>query len=78
LSANRKLAYTGLSLGKKSRLRGRILRVAEIAQADANQAKPLISLSGLGNRQCESANSANTPLHFRPSFARNIQGRFFG
>src|SRR6266849_3051973 len=41
-SANRKLAYTGLLLGKKSRLSGRILRVAEIAQADANQAKPLV------------------------------------
>jgi hypothetical protein len=36
------LAYTGLSLGKKSRLRGRILRVAKVAQADANQAKPLV------------------------------------
>ncbi len=42
VSANRKLAYTGLLLGKKSRLSGRILRVAEIAQADANQAKPLV------------------------------------
>jgi hypothetical protein len=31
-----------LLLGKKSRLNGRILRVAEIAQADANQAKPLV------------------------------------
>jgi hypothetical protein len=41
-SANRKLAYTGLLLGKKSRLRGRILRVAKVAQADANQAKPLV------------------------------------
>ena len=41
-SANRKLAYTGLLLGKKSRLSGRILSVAEIAQADANQAKPLM------------------------------------
>jgi hypothetical protein len=42
LSANRQLAYTGLLLGKKSRLRGRILRVAKVAQADANQAKPLV------------------------------------
>jgi len=42
LSANRKLAYTGLLLGKKSRLSGRILRVGKIAQADANQAKPLL------------------------------------
>jgi hypothetical protein len=41
-SAGRKLAYTGLFLGKKSRLSGRILRVAEIAQADANQPKPLV------------------------------------
>jgi hypothetical protein len=31
-----------LLLGKKSRLSGRILSVAEIAQADANQAKPLV------------------------------------
>ena len=37
-----KQAYTGLLLGKKSRLRGRILRVAKVAQADANQAKPLV------------------------------------
>jgi hypothetical protein len=37
----RKPAYTGVLLGKKSRLRRRILRVAKIAQADANQAKPL-------------------------------------
>jgi len=29
-------------LGKKSRLRGRILRVAEIVQADANEAKALV------------------------------------
>jgi hypothetical protein len=28
--------------GKKSRLSGPILRVAEIARADANQAKPLV------------------------------------
>jgi len=41
LSANRKQAYTGLLLGKKSRLRRRILRVTKVAQADANQAKPL-------------------------------------
>ena len=41
-SASRKLAYTGLLLGKKSRLSGRIRRVAEIAQADTNQAKPLL------------------------------------
>ena len=38
----RKLAYTGVLLGKKSRLRRRILRVAKVAQADANQAKPLV------------------------------------
>ena len=42
LSANRKLAYTGVLLGKKSRLRRCILRVANVAQADANQAKPLV------------------------------------
>jgi hypothetical protein len=36
LSANHKHAYTRLLLGKKSRLRGRILRVAKVAQADAN------------------------------------------
>jgi hypothetical protein len=41
-SANRKLANTGLLLGKKNRPSGRILRVAEIAQADANQTKPLV------------------------------------
>jgi hypothetical protein len=41
-SANRKLTHNALWLGKKSRLSGRILRVAEIAQADANQAKPLV------------------------------------
>ena len=29
-------------LGKKGRLSGRVLRVAEIAQADADQAKPLV------------------------------------
>jgi hypothetical protein len=40
--ASRTLAYTGLLLGKKSRLRGRILRVAKVAQADADQAKPLL------------------------------------
>jgi hypothetical protein len=40
--ADRKLAYTGLLLGKKSRLSGRILWVAEIAQADTNQAKALM------------------------------------
>jgi hypothetical protein len=39
---DRKLAYTGFLLGKKSRLRERILRVAKVAQADANQAKPLV------------------------------------
>ena len=42
MSSNRKLAYTGLLLGKKSRLIGPILRVGKIAQADANQAKPLL------------------------------------
>jgi len=41
MRSNRKLAHIGLLLRKKSRLSGRILRVAEIAQADANQAKPL-------------------------------------
>jgi hypothetical protein len=30
------MAYTGLLLGKKSRLSGGILRVAEIAQDDAD------------------------------------------
>jgi len=29
-------------LGKKSRLSGPVLRVAKVAQADANQAKPLV------------------------------------
>jgi hypothetical protein len=38
----RKLAYTGVLLGKKCRLRRNILRVAKVAQADANQAKPLV------------------------------------
>ena len=42
LLANRKLAYTRLLLGKKSRLGGPILRVAEIVQADANEAKALV------------------------------------
>ena len=42
LSRNRKLAYTGLLLGKKSRLSRPILRVAKVAQADADQAKPLV------------------------------------
>jgi len=42
MRSNRKLAHIGLLLRKKSRLSGRILRVAEIAQADANQAKPLL------------------------------------
>jgi hypothetical protein len=32
----------GLLLCKKSRLRGPILRVAKVAQPDANQAKPLL------------------------------------
>src|SRR5882762_4062906 len=41
-SANRKLAYTGVLLGKKSRLRGRILRVAKVGQANANKAEPLL------------------------------------
>jgi hypothetical protein len=36
MSANRKLAYTGLLLGKKSRLTGPILSVEKVAQADAN------------------------------------------
>jgi hypothetical protein len=40
-AANRNLAYTILSLGEKSRLSGRILGVGKVAQADANQAKPL-------------------------------------
>jgi len=42
LSANRKLAYAGLLLGKESRLSGRILCVAEIAQADANETEALV------------------------------------
>jgi hypothetical protein len=33
---------TGLLLGKKSRLSGRIRRVEKIAQAHANEAKPLL------------------------------------
>jgi hypothetical protein len=40
--ASRKLVYTGLLLGKKSRLSGRILGLAKVAQADANHAKPLV------------------------------------
>src|SRR5438874_901105 len=42
LSANLKLAYTGLLFGKKNCLSGRILRVEKVAQPDANQAKPLL------------------------------------
>jgi hypothetical protein len=34
-------------LGKKSRLSGPILRVAKVAQADANQAKPLVRSEAL-------------------------------
>ena len=36
------LTHNAVCLGKKSRLSGPILRVAKIAQADANQAKPLV------------------------------------
>ena len=39
-SATREMACPGLLLGKKRRPGGRILRVAEIAQADTNEAKP--------------------------------------
>jgi hypothetical protein len=46
MSANRELAYTGLLLGKKSRLSGCILRVAKVAQADADQAEPLLRAHG--------------------------------
>ena len=42
LASTRHLTHNGLWLGEKSRLRRRILRVAEIAQADTNQAKPLV------------------------------------
>ena len=51
-----------------------IINVAMIVDVEIRAS---LSLSGLGN-QCESAKSADTPLNFRPSFARNIQGRFFG
>ena len=34
--------HSAVWLGKKSRLSGPILRVAKVAQADANQAKPLV------------------------------------
>ena len=36
------LTHDAVWLGKKSRLSGPILRVAKVAQADANQAKPLV------------------------------------
>ena len=42
LASTRHLTHNGLWLGEKSRQRGRILRVAKVAQADANQAKPLL------------------------------------
>ena len=42
LASTRHLTHNGLWLGEKSRLRGHILRVAKVAQADANQAKPLV------------------------------------
>jgi len=41
-SANRKLTYDALWLGKKSRLRPRVFRVAKVAQAHAHQAEPLL------------------------------------
>ena len=41
-----KLADTGLLLGKKSRLSGRIFGVAKVAQADANEAEPLVRAEG--------------------------------
>jgi hypothetical protein len=37
-----RLTDNAVWLGKKSRLSGPILRVAKVAQADANQAKPLV------------------------------------
>jgi hypothetical protein len=36
------LTHNVVWLGKKSRLSGPILRVAKVAHADANQAKPLV------------------------------------
>ena len=36
------LTHNAVWLGKKTRLSGPILRVAKVAQADANQAKPLV------------------------------------
>ena len=42
LASTSHLTHNGLRLGEKSRLRGRIVRVADIAQADANQPKPLV------------------------------------
>ena len=42
MSLTKSLIYTGFLLGKKSRLSGAILRVAKVAQADANQAEPLL------------------------------------
>ena len=41
-SLGRQLTHNAVWLGKKSRLSGRILRVAKVAEADANQAKPLV------------------------------------
>jgi hypothetical protein len=40
--ASRTLAYSGLLLGEKSGLSGRVIGIVKIAQADANQAKPLL------------------------------------
>jgi hypothetical protein len=42
LSRYWKRAYTGLLLGKKSRLRGRIFRIAKVAEADADETKALL------------------------------------
>jgi hypothetical protein len=41
-SANQKLNYTSFLFGEKSRLSGSILKVTKVAQADANQAKPVL------------------------------------
>lgn len=40
--ANRTLTRNAMWLDEKSRLSGPILRVIKVAQADANQAKPLV------------------------------------
>jgi hypothetical protein len=42
LNESNDLTHNAVWLGKKSRLSGPILRVAKVAQGDANQAKPLV------------------------------------